>query len=177
MPGKETRHLVVGRLRKPHGLKGDCAVFPLTSDPEMAFAPGRDIWIRNLAGHVVAGPLVVVRSRPYHRQWLLAFEGYGDIEAVKPWGGHFLVADSAALRPPGDGEVYVHELAGFAVQDRAGASLGLVTNVVDTPSGLMLEVQGPKREFLVPFRKQFVVEVDRSARLLVVDLLEGMTEL
>jgi 16S rRNA processing protein RimM len=177
MAGAETRHLVVGRLRKPHGLKGDCAVFPLTDDPELAFALGREIWIRNLAGTVVAGPLVVVRSRPYHRQWLLAFEGYDDIEAVKPWGGHFLVADSAALRPPGDGEVYIHELAGFAVQDRAGAALGLVTDVVDLPSGLMLEVQGPRREFLVPFRKEFVVDVDRDGKRLVVELPEGLAEL
>ena len=45
MTGEETRHLVVGRLRKPHGLKGDCAVFPLTGDPELAFAPGHDVWL------------------------------------------------------------------------------------------------------------------------------------
>ena len=43
--------------------------------------------------------------------------------------------------------------------------------------GLMLEVQGPKREFLVPFRKEFVVGVDRSARKLTVDLPEGLIDL
>ena len=41
------------------------------------------------------------------------------------------------------------------------------------PSGLMLEVQGPRREFLVPFRKEFVVEVDGAARRLVVELADG----
>jgi hypothetical protein len=39
----EARHLVVGRLRKPHGLKGECAVFPLTADPELVFAVGRSV--------------------------------------------------------------------------------------------------------------------------------------
>jgi 16S rRNA processing protein RimM len=177
MTGEETRHLVVGRLRKPHGLKGDCAVFPLTGDPELAFAPGHDVWLKNLAGTVVAGPLTIARSRAYHRQWLVAFAGHLDVEAVKPWGGLFVVADGETLRPPADGEVYVHELAGFAMRDKAGTPLGLVSEVTEIPSGLMLLVQGPKREFLVPFRKEFVVEVDRSARLLIVELPEGMTEL
>lgn len=177
MAGEETRHLVVGRLRKPHGLKGDCAVFPLTTDPDLAFAQGGEVWLKNLAGTVVAGPLTIARSRPYHRQWLVAFAGHLDVEAVKPWGGLFIVADGGALRPPAPGEVYLHELAGFAMQDRSGAPLGLVSQVTEMPSGLMLLVQGPKREFLVPFRKEFVVEVDRSGRTLVVELPEGMTEL
>ena len=177
MPGGETRHLVVGRLRKPHGLKGDCAVFPLTADPELAFEAGREVWLRGLDGSPVAGPLRIARSRAYHRQWLVAFDGHLHVDAVKPWSGCFLEAEQDTLRPPGEGEVYVHELAGFAMLDRAGRSLGLVSDVTELPSGLMLLVQGPKREFLVPFRKEFVVEVDRSARRLVVDLPDGMTDL
>jgi 16S rRNA processing protein RimM len=177
MAAEEPRHLLVGRLRKPHGLQGDCAVFPLTDDPELAFAPGQPIWLKDLAGDVVAGPLVIERSRPYHRQWLVAFRGHLHVDAVKPWGGHFLAAELDALRPPADGEVYLHELAGFAVQDPAGTPLGLVTRVVELPAGLMLEVQGPRREFLVPFRKEFVVAVDRETRRLLVALPEGLTDL
>lgn len=177
MAGEEARHLVVGRLRKAHGLKGDCAVFPLTDQPARAFAPGQAVWLKNLAGDVVVGPLVVERSRVYHRQWLVAFQGHLHVDAVKPWGGHFLAVEAEALAPPAEGEVYVHELAGFAVVDQAGAPLGLVTKVLEPPAGLMLEVQGPRREFLVPFRKEFVTAVDRAARKLVVDLPEGLTDL
>jgi len=177
MPAEEARHLVVGRLRKPHGLKGDCAVFPLTDDPAAVFAPGREVWLKNLAGDVVAGPLLVERSRSYHREWLVAFREHLRIEAVEPWRGHFLTAESTALRPPAEGEVYLHELAGFAVQDAAGPALGLVTRTVDTPTGLMLEVQGPKREFLMPFKKEFVVELDRASRKMIVTLPEGMVDL
>jgi 16S rRNA processing protein RimM len=176
MLAEEPRHLVVGRLRKPHGLKGDCAVFPLTDEPAEVFAPGRVVWVKNLGGELVAGPLVIERSRPYHREWLLAFRDYPRIEAVEPWRGHFLAAESAGLRPPAEGEVYLHELAGFSVRDAAGEALGLVTRTVDTPTGLMLEVQGPKREFLMPFKKEFVVELDREARKLVVTLPEGLVD-
>ncbi len=168
---------MVGRLRKPHGLKGDCAVFPLTEDPELAFASGNPVWLKNLAGEVVAGPLIIERSRVYHRQWLVAFAGHLHVDAVKPWGGHFLAVDAKGLNPPADGEVYLHELEGFAVQDTEGTALGLVTDVAELPSGLMIEVQGPKREFLLPFKKEFVVSVDRERRVLVVSLPDGLSEL
>ncbi|HEV8598379.1 MAG TPA: ribosome maturation factor RimM [Gemmatimonadales bacterium] len=177
MAAEEARHLVVGRLRKPHGLKGDCAVFPLTDEPAEVFAPGRSVWVKNLAGEVVAGPLTIERSRPYHREWLLAFRDHVRIEAVEPWKGHFLAAESGALRPPAEGEVYLHELAGFAVQDDSGTPLGLVSRVLELPSGLLLEVQGSKREFLVPFRKEFVVELNRPQRRMVVQLPKGLVEL
>jgi 16S rRNA processing protein RimM len=177
MTAEGARHLVVGRLRKPHGLKGDCAVFPLTDEPAEAFAPGRSVWVKNLAGELVAGPITIERSRPYHREWLLAFRDHDRIEAVEAWRGHFLAAESQGLRPPAEGEVYLHELAGFAVQDAAGTPLGLVSRVLELPTGLLLEVQGPKREFLVPFRKEFVVELDRAGKKLLVNLPEGLAEL
>lgn len=171
------RRLVVGRLRKPHGLKGDCTVFPITSDPDLVFAVGSLVWLANLGGDTIAGPLTIERSRSYHREWLVAFEGYPDRSAVDPWHDLLLTAPEDQLKPPEDGEVYVHELAGFAVVDGTGEALGLVTAVDELTSGLMLEVQGKKREFLLPFRKEFVKEVDRAARRLVVEVPEGLIDL
>lgn len=170
------RRLAVGRLRKPHGLKGDCAIFPLTGAPEQLFAAGRSVWLVDLAGQEVAGPLTILRSRPYHRQWLVAFAGHEDRSAVEPWGGLFLAVPEAEVAPPQEGEVWLHELAGFAVQDAAGTPLGLVTDALELPAGVTLEVQGPRREFLLPFRKEFVREVDRQGRRLVVELPEGLVE-
>ena len=176
MAAREPPHLLVGRLRKPHGLKGDCAVFPLTDEPAQVFAPGRELWVRNLAGELVAGPLTIERSRPYHREWLLTFRGHGRIEAVEPWRGHFLVADPNTLRPLGPDEVYLHELLGFAVRDPGGRPLGLVSDWEEGPAGLLLTVQGEKHEFLLPYRKEFVRRVDREGRVLVVALPEGLED-
>ena len=170
------RHLVVGRFRKPHGLKGECAVFPLTDAPDAVFAAGRSVWLTDLNGQIVHGPLVIERSRSFHRQWLVTFKGFGTREALAGWGGLLLSAPAETLAPPGEGEVYLHELAGFAVVELGGAGLGVVTRVDEMPSGVMLEVQGQKREFLLPFRKEFVKTVDRDGRRLVVDLPEGMAE-
>jgi ribosomal 30S subunit maturation factor RimM len=51
-----------------------------------------------------------------------------------------------------------------------------VSAIYELPAGLMIEVQGPKREFLLPYRKEFVREVDREGRRLVVVLPEGLLE-
>lgn len=176
MTTDSARHLVVGRLRRPHGLKGDCAVFPLTDDPEAVFAVGRSVWLRKVSGEEVAGPLRILRSKAYHREWLMAFAGHLERTEIEGWRDVLLTAPAESLTPPQDGEVYLHELAGFAVQNEAGEGLGIVTAVDELPSGVMLEVQGTRREFLLPFRKEFVKRVDRDARRLVVEVPDGLID-
>jgi 16S rRNA processing protein RimM len=172
----DARHLVVGRLRKPHGLKGDCTLFPLTDRPEAVFAPGRSVRLVGLDGDPLTGPLTIERSTAYHREWLVKFVGADSRDALEPWRGLFVAAPADELTPPEGDEVYLHELEGFAVRLADGTPLGLVSGVYELPAGLMIEVQGPKREFLLPYRKEFVREVDRSGRRLVVEPPEGLVE-
>lgn len=170
------RFLAVGRLRKPHGLKGEFAVFPLTEDAAAVFSAGRKLVRLALSGAVVGEPVEVERSRSFHREWLLKFRGIESRDELDAWRGQFLGAPMEELRPPAEDEVYVHELEGFSVRQVDGTALGLVTALYDLPSGLTLEVQGTKREFLLPFRKEFVQQVDREGRALVVNVPEGLLE-
>jgi 16S rRNA processing protein RimM len=172
----DARFLAVGRLRKPHGLKGEFAVFPLTDDAAAVFATGRRLVRLALSGAVVGEPVEIERSRPFHREWLVKFRGVESRDALETWRGQFLGAPAEELKPPAEDEVYVHELEGFAVRQEDGTALGLVTALYDLPSGLTLEVQGPKREFLLPFRKEFVQQVDREGRVLTVVVPEGLLE-
>ncbi len=162
------RYLVVGRLRKPHGLKGDVALFPLSDAPERVFAPGRQLVVLDLKGERVAGPIAVERSRGYHREWLVKFMGIDSRDALEGWRGLFLGAEEATLPPLEGDEVYAGDLAGYSVRLPDGTPLGLVSSVYELPAGFAIEVQGPKREFLLPYKKEFVREVDREARRLVV---------
>jgi 16S rRNA processing protein RimM len=176
MPG-EPRHLVVGRLRKPHGLKGEYTVFPLTNDPASVFQPGRALRRMDLAGTMLGEPVEVERSKAYHREWLIKFRGVESRDELDLWKGQFLAAPEDSLAKPAEGEVYLHELEGFAVRSSDGSALGLVSALYEMPAGLMLEVQGPKREFLLPFKREFVKQVDREGRVLVVEIPEGLLDL
>ena len=175
-PGS-ARLLAVGRLRKPHGLKGEFSIFPLTSDPDAVFAPGRRLVRLQLDGAMVGEPVEIERSRGYHREWLIKFKGIESRSEMETWRGQFLAASAAELPPPAEGEVYVHELEGFAVRGEDGVAIGLVTGIYDLPAGLTIEVQGPRREFLLPFKKEFVRQVLREERTLVVALPEGLLDL
>ncbi|MBA2292894.1 MAG: 16S rRNA processing protein RimM [Gemmatimonadales bacterium] len=161
--------IVVGRVRKPHGLKGELAVFPLTDDAESVFVVGREMVVLDLRGEVQE-ELLVEQARVYHREVLVRFRGHTRREAVEGYRGQFLAVARAELAPLEEGEVYQQELVGWAVRDEADEPLGIVSAVYDMPQGTVIEVQGPKHEFLLPFRSEYVKVTDRAGRRLVVDV-------
>lgn len=173
----ESPLLVVARLRKPHGLKGEVAVFPLTDEAAEVFKPGRRLVRLDLAGAEMGEPVVIERSRPFHREWLLKFRGVDHRDSLESFRDSLLAAPAGELKAPEADEVYLHELTGFAVRLEDETPLGLVTSLYEVASGLMLEIQGPKREFLLPYKKEFVRQVDRAGRRLVVSLPEGLMDL
>lgn len=167
--------IVVGRVRKPHGLKGELSIFPLTDTPDEVYVPGRVLQVLNLGGDVV-GEVTVETARGYHREWLIRFTDHANREAVESYRQHFLAVDRAVLPPLDDGEIYQQELVGFAVRDEAGTPLGIVSSVYELPAGVTIEVQGPKREFMLPFRAEYVVESDIAGRRLVVRIPDGLLD-
>jgi 16S rRNA processing protein RimM len=173
----EASWMVVARLRKPHGLKGEVAVFPLTDDAQAVFTPGRRLIKLDLGGNELGDADVIERSRPFHREWLLKFKGIDHRDGLESLRDTLLAASREELREPESDEVYLHELTGFAVRLEDETPLGLVTSLFEMPSGLMLEVQGSKREFLLPYKKEFVRQVKRAERVLVVALPEGLLDL
>ncbi len=169
------RRLVIGRLRKPHGLKGEFTVFPLTSTPQAVFTAGSKLMRVDLGGEPL-GELEIESARPYHREWLVKFRGIADRPALDALRGCFVSVEAERLTEPEGDEVYLHELEGFSVRDEAGRPLGLVTGLYEVAAGLMIEVQGPKREFLLPYKKEFVVGVERGERRLVVRVPNGLLD-
>ena len=62
------------------------------------------------------------------------------------------------------------------MRNEQGEPQGRESDVYEMPTGVRIEVQGPKREFLLPYRKEFVVSVDRSERRLVVAPPDGLLD-
>ena len=167
--------IVVGRVRKPHGLKGELAVFPLTDDPQGIFARGREVLVLDLGGEV-QGQLTIAEARVYHRECLIRFAGHDDRDSVDGLRGRFLGVSRYQVAPLADGEVYQQELVGWSVRSETDESLGLVNAVYELPQGLTIEVQGPEREFMLPYRAEYVNTMDREHRRLVVTVPEGLLE-
>ncbi len=169
-------YLAVARVRKPHGLKGEVFVWSLTDDPAEVFRPGRVLTPLDEEGRSMGAPITIERSRPYHRHWLLKFEGLDDRSAVEAWGQRVVGVAADELAPPGEDELYVHEVPGAAVVV-GGERVGTARELLETPAGAMLSVTVGAREVLVPFRRPIVKRVDRAAREIELDPPAGLLEL
>jgi 16S rRNA processing protein RimM len=172
----EGGYLAVARLKKPHGLKGDAVIWALTDDPHEVLVAGRALTPIDAAGQPLGEALVIERSRPYHRQWLVKFERIDDRSTLEGWQQRLFGVKRSELRPPDNHELYVHEVPGTDVVV-AGEVVGRATGLVDLPGGgRLLEVDVAGRSVLVPFRRPIVTDVDRAARRITIDPPAGLLD-
>ncbi len=170
-------YLAVARLKKPHGLKGEAVVWALTDEPTEVFVTGRQLVPVDDDGTPTGDPLVIERSRPFHRQWLLKFEGVDDRTELEPWRQRLLGVPQDELRRPEADELYVHEVPGVRILV-GGEDVGVARELVEMPGGgRLLSVDVGGKELFVPFRKPIVRRVDRDARVIELDPPDGLLEL
>ena len=167
--------LVVGRIGKPHGVRGEVTVDVRTDDPDARFAPGSSL--RTEPDEL--GPLTIAGVHPRSGGLVLAFDGVESREAAEALRGTVLVVDSAELPDIEDAdEWYDHQLVGLAAVDPAGAALGEVADIVHAPASDLLVVRDADgREHLVPFVRELVPAVDVPGGRVVVDPPEGLFDL
>jgi 16S rRNA processing protein RimM len=162
--------LVVGRIGRPHGIRGEVTVEVRTDDPERRFAPGA----RFATEPASAGPLTVAGRRWHSGVLLLRFQGVTDRNAAERLRNTLLLIDSADVPPPEDpDEFYDHQLIGLKVVTVGGEEVGEVTDVLHHGQDLLV-VRHTGREVLIPFVKAIVPEVDLEAGRLVIDPPRGL---
>ena len=170
-------HLVVGLLKKPHGVKGDALIHPVTDEPDTVFAVGRRVVVLDREGRATGRELVVARSRAYHRAWLLHFEGIETREGLDELRERQLAIPVEEARPLEPNEFYMHELVGLKVATAGGDAVGVVAEVVEAPQGWLLDVAGDGRRHLIPFTGAVVSRVDRAAGVVVIAPPAGLLEI
>jgi 16S rRNA processing protein RimM len=167
--------LVVGRVGRPHGVRGELAVTPSTDEPELRLAVGEVLTTDPAA----AGPLTVAASRWHSGRLLLRFDGVTDRTGAEALRGTWLQAQvDPAQRPADPAEYYDRQLVGLAVVTPDGGRLGEVAEVVHLPGQDLLAIRREGRaDALVPFVAQLVPEIDLPAGRVVVDPPAGLLDL
>jgi 16S rRNA processing protein RimM len=167
----ETIDVVVGRIGKPHGIRGEVTVDVRTDEPERRFAPGTALRCRPPQGsHSPFATVTVTRARWHQSTLLVTFEELADRNAAEAARGIVLHADIPVDASPDDpDEYYDHQLVGLAAYDLDGTALGEVTGVVHGGAQDLLGIRTPDgRDTLVPFVRALVPEVDLAGRRVVV---------
>lgn len=170
--------VIVGRVRRPHGVRGEVLIEPLTDEPDAVYASGRRVF-----GGTVDGPmddeapaLTVLETRPFKDGLLVRFDEIPDRTHAELWNGRLLLVPQDELRPLGNGEVYQHELKGMTVELSSGEVVGTVADVFEVPQGLLLDVARERGTVLVPFSGEIILGVDRQRRVVRIDPPAGLLE-
>jgi 16S rRNA processing protein RimM len=183
--------VIVGRIGRPHGIRGEVVIGVRTDEPDLRFAVGAILDVRSsddddddtvgAQGREPAdGERLTVAATHWHSgQLLVAFAGITDRTAAGELTGSWLSVDSSQLPEIGDPDEFRdHELIGLSVRTCAGDPVGVVTDVLHHGQDLLVvrRADGPGGECLVPFVKAIVPEVDVRAGLVVIDPPPGLLD-
>jgi 16S rRNA processing protein RimM len=177
--------IVVGRVGRPHGIRGEVVIGLRTDEPDLRFAVGASVDARSFPDDdgpddsSVGQPLRVASARWHSGQLLVAFAGITDRTAAAELTGSWLSVDSSQLPETGDPDEFRdHELIGLSVRTCAGDPVGVVTDVLHYGQDLLVvrRADGASDECLVPFVKAIVPKVDVRAGVVVIDPPPGLLD-
>ena len=166
--------LVVGRVARVHGLRGQVVINPDTHFAEERFTPGATVYLEQPGG---PRALEVEHARFWRGRPIVTFRGVETVEEAEALGRGELRMSLDALGPPPEGAFYHHELVGCEVVEENGDAVGRVVKVDDTTGTSVLVVQGRGREILIPFATEICVQIDVAARRIVVAPPAGLFDL
>jgi 16S rRNA processing protein RimM len=171
--GESADLVLVGHVRKPHGVRGEVLIEVLSDDPDR-FGPGAEL--------IAIGPaferrvLKIVSARPHRGGLLIVFEGLEDRDEVATLRGTELMVEAEAVRDAPEGSYYYFDLVGRPCRDAKAGDLGVVVAVREDGGGLLLEVRDHSRTVLVPFVREYLVSIDRKGGPIDLDLPPGLLE-
>ncbi|MFF7143005.1 ribosome maturation factor RimM [Streptomyces nodosus] len=166
--------LVVARIGRAHGIKGEVTVEVRTDEPELRLPPGAVL----ATDPASAGPLTIETGRVHSGRLLLRFEGVADRTAAEALRNTLLIADVDPDELPEDeDEYYDHQLIDLDVVTVDGAEIGRITEISHLPSQDLFVVERPDgSEVYVPFVQEIVTEIDLEEQRAVIDPPPGLID-
>ncbi|GAA2717705.1 MULTISPECIES: ribosome maturation factor RimM [Streptomyces] len=166
--------LVVGRIGRAHGIKGEVTVEVRTDEPELRLGPGA-VLMTDPAG---VGPLTVESGRVHSGRLLLRFTGVADRNAAEALRNTLLIAEVDPDETPEDPEEYYdHQLVDLDVVTVDGTHVGRISEISHLPSqDLFIVEREDGSEVMIPFVSEIVTEIDLDNQRAVVDPPRGLLD-
>ena len=174
--------IIVGRVRKAHGIRGEVVVELITDAPDAIFASGRRVFAGTVSGDVAPNRLElrVATARPFSDGLLVGFAEVPDRTTAETWRGRYLLVPASEVPAPDEDEVYVHDLLGMRVELLGGEPVGTVDATYELPQGLAIDVRraAPREAetVMLPYDDRTIASVDKAARTIVVTPPDGLLE-
>jgi 16S rRNA processing protein RimM len=165
----EPAFLVVGKLLRPHGIRGEILMAVLTDFPER-IQPGVTFYLGE--GYT---PAILAGVRHHNKGLLLRIEGIDTREEIAEFRNRDVFV-SAQDRPPlPKGEYYLHELIGMQVVTDEGEALGVLSEMIETGATNVYVIRREgKADVLIPATDEVILAIDVKNKTMRVHLLEGL---
>jgi 16S rRNA processing protein RimM len=172
--------VVIAEIMRPRGNRGELLARSQTD------VPGRLESVRRAQARLAGGsdvPVEIVEAWAHRRSdkddWVLKFAGVDSIDSAEAFRGADLWVPLAERGVLTAGLFFQSDLTGCQVVDRAtGKCLGVVAGwqQYGGPPLMELQLMESARELLIPF-VDAICQVDLAARIVSVDLPEGLLDL
>ncbi|MEU3029853.1 ribosome maturation factor RimM [Streptomyces incarnatus] len=166
--------LVVARVGRAHGIKGEVTVEVRTDEPELRLAPGAVL----ATDPAATGPLTIETGRVHSGRLLLRFAGVTDRTGAEALRNTLLIADvDPEELPEGEDEYYDHQLMDLDVVTEDGVEVGRITEISHLPSQDLFIVERPDgTEVMIPFVEEIVAEIDLEEQRAVITPPPGLID-
>ena len=170
MPGWDDL-VVVARVARPDGRRGEVILNLETDFPEGRFAPGNRLLVRRGADAetLVVRSVWFMKARP-----VVGFEGFASIDDAETLAGRELRISADELADLPAGMYYHHDLIGCRVETAGGDVVGEVAAVEGSGEASRLVVHTVRGEELIPLVSEMVPLVDTKARRIVIAAPDGL---
>ena len=163
--------LVVGRIGRAHGVRGDATIEVRTDNPESRFVVGAKLQ----TDPADKGPLVIRDAKVHSGTLLLSFEGVEDRTAVEKLRNVLLLADvNPAESNVSEDDFHISQIVDCTVVDEHGKEWGTVVDVLQLPAQDTLVVKSGNRVNLVPFVRAYVPEIDLAKKVMTIVNFESL---
>ncbi len=168
--------VLVGRIAKPHGLRGDVVVNPETDFAEERFAPGAQLLMRRQHPRAATESVSVASVRFHNGRPIVRFEGLASIDQAEALTGASLWIEASSRPRLPEGRYYHDALIGCDVETLSGARVGRVTRIDAFGGASLLAVTDGRHEMLIPLAEAICVRIDPVLRRIVIDPPEGLLD-
>lgn len=166
--------LLLGRILRPHGIRGELRMEVLTAHPEN-IVPGREVFVGpDLEEPATATAYTVERARAHQGIVILQFEELttrNEAEWLRNLYVMVTLEDAVPLEP---GEVYLYQLIGLDVYSDEDEHLGEITDIIETGANDVFVVHGPRGEVLLPDIDECILDIDLDAGRMTVHIMDGL---
>jgi len=163
----------IGRVVKPHGVKGKMKVKYFGDDLHRFFSY-HEIFIEDEKSGLESYEILEVIPQP--PRLILRLKGIEKIEEIEPLIGKNILIEKEALPELEEGEYYWIDLVGIEVETREGKKIGKVREIFSTGAHDVYVVEGKRGEIFLPAIEDVIQSIDLKKRVMKVVRMEGLWE-